>query len=439
MDANVGLKTWLLENQVQTLDATDAIYAKDVPSDDRPWRKDPHHFKRVKISAIALIKMVIHARRGGHLEVMGLMQGKVMGETMVVMDAFALPVEGTETRVNAQQEAFEYMVQYQSTSSETGRIENVLGWYHSHPGYGCWLSGIDVTTQMTNQQYQEPFLAVVVDPNRTISAGRVEIGAFRTYPAGYTPPNAAPSEYQSIPLSKIEDFGVHANQYYSLDVSIFKSNLDTHLLELLWNKHWISTLSQSPLITNMEYLVGQMGDVAEKLDRATPQVAKPRVLSAVKAAPAPAAPAPLKPAEWIDPDYAAGLPSTTGPSLTPHKDAPKEPVDDSNLGKATRDATKVVSEATHALMAQVLKHVVFNAVPGAAAAAAAAVVDAESPVADDEPAEPVVAADVDVDVEVAPVEEEDAAEPAAAADDAAAAPEEQEDPMDTVTPVTEEA
>jgi len=41
-------------------------------------------------------------------------------------------------------------------------MENVLGWYHSHPGYGCWLSGIDVGTQMTNQQYQEPFVAIVV-------------------------------------------------------------------------------------------------------------------------------------------------------------------------------------------------------------------------------------------------------------------------------------
>jgi COP9 signalosome complex subunit 5 len=36
---------------------------------------------------------------------------------------------------------------------------------------------------MLNQQYQEPFVAVVIDPNRTMSAGKVEIGAFRTYPA----------------------------------------------------------------------------------------------------------------------------------------------------------------------------------------------------------------------------------------------------------------
>ena len=58
----------------------------------------------------------------------------------------------------------------------------MIGWYHSHPGYGCWLSGIDVGTQATQQMYQEPFLAIVIDPHRTIAAGKVEIGAFRTYP-----------------------------------------------------------------------------------------------------------------------------------------------------------------------------------------------------------------------------------------------------------------
>ena len=65
---------------------------------------------------------------------------------------------------------------------------------------------------MLNQQYQEPFLAVVIDPTRTVSAGKVEIGAFRTYPQGYKPPDEPPSEYQTIPLNKIEDFGVHCKQ-----------------------------------------------------------------------------------------------------------------------------------------------------------------------------------------------------------------------------------
>lgn len=32
----------------------------------------------------------------------------------------------------------------------------------AHPGYGCWLSGIDVSTQTINQSWQDPFLAIVV-------------------------------------------------------------------------------------------------------------------------------------------------------------------------------------------------------------------------------------------------------------------------------------
>ena len=43
---------------------------------------------------------------------MGMVQGKVVGNALVVIDSFALPVQGTETRVNAASEANEYMVEY---------------------------------------------------------------------------------------------------------------------------------------------------------------------------------------------------------------------------------------------------------------------------------------------------------------------------------------
>lgn len=148
---------------------------------------------------------------------------------------------------------------------------------------------------MLNQQYQEPFLAVVIDPTRTVSAGKVEIGAFRTYPEGYKPPDEPVSEYQTIPLNKIEDFGVHCKQvfgfrniyggflkyfcvfyfltnltfifgllfmqYYALDITYFKSSLDSHLLDLLWNKYWVNTLSSSPLLGNGDYVAGQISDL----------------------------------------------------------------------------------------------------------------------------------------------------------------------------------
>jgi COP9 signalosome complex subunit 5 len=41
-----------------------------------------------------------------------------------------------------------------------------------------------------------------------MAAGKVEIGAFRTYPPNYKPPDAVASEYQSIPLDKIEVLAV---------------------------------------------------------------------------------------------------------------------------------------------------------------------------------------------------------------------------------------
>uniref|UniRef100_A0A0A9YA53 COP9 signalosome complex subunit 5 n=2 Tax=Lygus hesperus TaxID=30085 RepID=A0A0A9YA53_LYGHE len=185
--ASIAQLTWEMSNDIEAVNGVDEIYRYDKKQQQdilnaKPWEKDPHFFTDIKISALALLKMVMHARSGGTLEVMGLLLGKVDANTMLVMDSFALPVEGTETRVNAQAQAYEYMTAYIESAKQVGRLENAIGWYHSHPGYGCWLSGIDVSTQMLNQNFQEPFVAIVIDPVRTISAGKVCLGAFRTYP-----------------------------------------------------------------------------------------------------------------------------------------------------------------------------------------------------------------------------------------------------------------
>ncbi|KAL8968782.1 MAG: hypothetical protein Q9183_002305 [Haloplaca sp. 2 TL-2023] len=318
-------KAWELENAVKLVDPhRDALYAYDVEEQKaidsaKPWRTDPHHFKNVRISAVALVKMVMHARSGGSIEIMGLMQGKIAGDTFVVTDAFRLPVEGTETRVNAGEEADEYSANYLQSCRDNGRMENAVGWYHSHPGYGCWLSGIDVQTQMMLQQFQDPFLAVVIDPDRTISAGKVEIGAFRTFPKDYKPPNSRDGdEYQTIPLNKIEDFGAHASQYYSLEVSHYKSSLDSYLLEMLWNKYWVSTLSQSPLFTNREYSRKQMLDLSQKIKNAE---------NSLKA-------------------------QTRG--------GPKAAAKDTQLDKIVRDSNKIVGEEMTGLLAGDVKAKLFN-------------------------------------------------------------------------------
>ncbi|KAL4068437.1 JAB1/Mov34/MPN/PAD-1 ubiquitin protease-domain-containing protein [Scleroderma yunnanense] len=342
--STTAFQTFSLANQISEISPQDDIFRFDVNENKRIlqqalWEQDPQYFKTCKISAVALIKMVIHARSGVPHEIMGLMQGKVVGNTIVIMDSFALPVQGTETRVNAASEANEYMVTYVQECDKVKRMENVVGWYHSHPGYGCWLSGIDVDTQMNNQRFQDPFVAVVIDPNRTISAGKVDIGAFRTYPKDFTPTHPASTsgstsetEYQSIPLSKIEDFGVHASQYYPLDVQVFRSTLDSELLGLLWNKYWVNTLSQSALISNRAYAVSQIADLHQKLARAE---------SAMSGAPRAAFP-PLKGQE----------------DKGSTKDEKKK--EDSQLAKAVKDGQKIAVEAQHGLIAQIIKDIVFS-------------------------------------------------------------------------------
>ncbi|CAA0821368.1 COP9 signalosome complex subunit 5a [Striga hermonthica] len=339
--------------------ASDAIFYYDEAAQakfqqEKPWTNDPHYFKRVRISALALLKMVVHARSGGTIEVMGLMQGKTDGDAIIVMDAFALPVEGTETRVNAQADAYEYMVDYSQTNKQAGRLENVVGWYHSHPGYGCWLSGIDVSTQMLNQQFQEPFLAVVIDPTRTVSAGKVDIGAFRTYPEGYKPPDEPVSEYQTIPLNKIEDFGVHCKQYYALDITYFKSSLDCHLLDLLWNKYWVNTLSSSPLLGNGDYVAGQISDLAEKIEQAENQLSHSRFGSLI------ATPQRKKEVKSFSRHKSFLLVLSLGYIVTFYIFYLFQ--EESQLSKITRDSAKITVEQVHGLMSQVIKDILFNSV-----------------------------------------------------------------------------
>jgi len=328
-DAATAQATFYAENAMQDVESVDELLTYNVEQQtaiqqSKPWRQNVDYFKHVKISALALIKMTMHCKSGGNMEVMGMMQGKTIGDTFVVLDSFALPVEGTETRVNAQEEAYEYMVEFQSTSKQVGRKEHVVGWYHSHPGYGCWMSGIDVSTQMLNQTYQEPFLAIVIDPVRTCAAGKVEIGAFRTYPEGYKPAEEARGDYQTIPLNKIEDFGVHANSYYPLDVSFFKSALDSHMLDLLWNKYWVNTLSSCPLLGNREFAAGQISDLAEKMEQAESQLQHSGRMG----------------------------------FLLPDRQKEESP-----LTKLSRDASKVAIEQAKGLASEVIKDLLFHVRP----------------------------------------------------------------------------
>jgi len=240
-DEVTARKTWELMNNVQYMEM-DEIFKFDEKKHDEivatdQWRTDPECFKHVKMSAVALLKMVMHACAGGTQEIMGLMLGKIQGDTIIVMDSFSLPVLGTETRVNPGDEAEQYMIDYTENNILLGRKERTCGWYHSHPGYGCWLSGIDVRTQDTQQQLG-PYIAVVVDPVKSVR-GKVVIGAFRTIRmSNPLKPEKEPRETtsfinSSFPLSNAairRSLGIH---YYQMNISYRISKEEEDMLRSL--------------------------------------------------------------------------------------------------------------------------------------------------------------------------------------------------------------
>lgn len=89
------------------------------------------------------------------MEVMGLMLGEFVDDyTVRVIDVFAMPQSGTGVSVEAVDPVFQ--TKMLDMLKQTGRCEislnnfrpeMVVGWYHSHPGFGCWLSSVDVNTQ----------------------------------------------------------------------------------------------------------------------------------------------------------------------------------------------------------------------------------------------------------------------------------------------------
>ena len=96
--------------------------------------------EQIYISSLALLKMLKHGRAGVPMEVMGLMLGDFVDDyTVRVVDVFAMPQSGTGVSVEAVDPVFQ--TKMLDMLKQTGRPEMVVGWYHSHPGFGCWLSG----------------------------------------------------------------------------------------------------------------------------------------------------------------------------------------------------------------------------------------------------------------------------------------------------------
>ena len=191
------------------------------------------------------------------MEVMGLMLGEFVDEyTISVVDVFAMPQSGTGVSVEAVDDVFQTQMMELvpllvlltfSFLKSTGRPEMVVGWYHSHPGFGCWLSSVDIQTQQAFENLTPRAVAVVVDPIQSVK-GKVVIDAFRliqttTMMMGMEPRQTTSNQgHINKPSIQalIHGLGRH---YYSLSIATKRTPLEQAMLLSLHKKEWTSALT----------------------------------------------------------------------------------------------------------------------------------------------------------------------------------------------------
>merc|ERR1719289_724741 len=197
--------------------------------------------EQVYISSLALLKMLKHGRAGVPMEVMGLMLGEFIDDyTVRVVDVFSMPQTGNSVSVEAVDPVFQQ--QMLDMLKQTGRPEMVVGWYHSHPGFGCWFSGTDINTQQSFEQLNQRAVGVVVDPIQSVK-GKVVIDCFRlinpqTLMLGQEPrqttSNLGHLQKPSI-TALIHGLNRH---YYSIAINYRKNELEEKMLLSLGRKQW---------------------------------------------------------------------------------------------------------------------------------------------------------------------------------------------------------
>ena len=159
--------------------------------------------------------------------------------TVKVVDVFAMPQSGTAVSVETIDEIFQQ--EMLELLKATNRTENVVGWYHSHPGFGCWLSGVDINTQSSFEKLHPRCVAVVVDPIQSVK-GKVVIDAFRNIdPMRPMPgePRQTTSNVGHLSKPSVQAL-IHGlnHHYYSMPISYRKNELETRMLMNLHKRAW---------------------------------------------------------------------------------------------------------------------------------------------------------------------------------------------------------
>lgn len=237
-----------------------------APSPDDPKADTA---EQIQISSLALMKMLKHSRAGVPIEVMGLMLGDFVDDyTIRVVDVFAMPQQGTGTSVEAVDP--EFQSDMMERLQQTGRHEKAVGWYHSHPGFGPWLSGTDMNTQQSFENTHERCVAVVIDPIQSVK-GKVVIDAFRLIPKinimTKTEPRQTTANIGLLKPPSLTAIHHGLNQgYYSIAIGYRKNDFEMKMLENLNRVQWSKSLKVMDFEKGTEERDSQLKQLAKLAD-----------------------------------------------------------------------------------------------------------------------------------------------------------------------------
>jgi 26S proteasome regulatory subunit N11 len=130
----------------------------------------------------------------------------------------------------------------------------VVGWYHSHPGFGPWLSSVDINTQMSFEALNKRAVAVVIDPIQSVK-GKVVIDAFRLI-------SPHSMMLQQEPRQSTSNIGhlhkpsivalIHGlnRHYYSMPIDYRKNELEQNMLMNVNREAWTGALGLKDFATH---------------------------------------------------------------------------------------------------------------------------------------------------------------------------------------------
>lgn len=107
-------------------------------------------------------------------EVIGFLIGYLHESSIEIIDVVFPEQTANRTYVEVEEEVS--LVNALIKAEKQGTNEICLGWYHSHPGFRCFLSATDIETQIHWQKVNPRNIALVYDPvHSEIKAFRIEI------------------------------------------------------------------------------------------------------------------------------------------------------------------------------------------------------------------------------------------------------------------------